>query len=73
LTKYKNIPVPELLKMNMPDAHRARPNKPLEVIKLMHGIFTYTVKKEIIKVSPTNGMELKTKASRGFAPYTSGE
>jgi len=73
LTKYKNVPVLELLKMNIPDEHRVKSNKPLEMRKLMQGIFAYAVKKKIIEVSPTNGMELKFKASRTFAPYTSEE
>jgi integrase len=70
---YKGVPVSELLKMEIPDEDRIKPKTPLEVKKMVQGIFTYAVEKEIVEVSPANDMKLNLKASGTFARYSKEE
>jgi integrase len=74
LTKaYKNIPVAELIEMEIPEEHHLSDKSVKEILKTLQGMFSYAVEKKLILSSPARDLKLKLVASKTYASFTNAE
>jgi integrase len=66
---YKGLPVLELLEMKVPEADRIGDKVPIEVRKLVQGIFKFAIEEDILDTSPARDLGLNFSGQGTFAQY----
>jgi integrase len=70
---YKDIPVLELLEMEIPKEHTLSDKSVKEVLKTLQGMFSYAVEKGLLLTSPAKDLKLKLNTSKTYALFTNDE
>lgn len=70
---YKGLPVLELLEMDIPESDRVGDKVPLDVKRMVQGIFKYAIDREIVESSPARDMGLDLDSTGTFASYSKAE
>ena len=69
LQQYKNIPVSELLEMEIDEEHKLAVKSVSQVRALLQGIFVYAVERKYVKTSVMHQLKMKLSSKMTYAKY----